>query len=116
MDLPVFDWNQALQLAGQKPDLAKDILAMLMAELPQDTARINQAYKDQNYPEMLRLVHKLHGALCYSGMPRLKTVIAKLETTLKTNIMGDLPAQIDLLNTEVGLLLEYHSCQPYELQ
>lgn len=111
MDLPIFDWNQALKLAGQKRDLAKDILAMLMKELPSDIAKINQAYQEQNYSEMLRLVHKLHGALCYSGIPRLKTVIAKLETELKTNIMDSLPALIDLLNIEVGLLLEYQSRQ-----
>jgi two-component system sensor histidine kinase BarA len=111
MDLPIFDWNQALQLAGQKRDLAEDILSMLMKELPDETVKINQTYKEQNYSEMLRLVHKLHGALCYSGIPRLKTVIAKLETELKTNIMDSLPALMDLLNTEVGLLLEHQSRQ-----
>lgn len=110
-DTPIIDWNQALQLAGQNQELAKDIANMLITGLPNDLEKINQAYEAQNYPEIMRLAHKLHGALCYSGMPRLKIVVADLETKLKNNIIDNLPTQIDQLNIEAGLLLECYTRQ-----
>ena len=105
-NLPVIDWDLALKLAGQKPDLAKELLALLLKGLPQDFDNINEAYQRKNYIEMLRLVHKLHGALCYCGTPRLKTLIARLEFELKNNIIENLPTLVELLNIEVKRVLE----------
>lgn len=110
--LPVIDWELAIQVAGQQKDLATQLLTHLTKHLPNDVTAIQSAYQAQNYPEMLRLVHKLHGALCYCGTPRLKTVVACLETNLKNNIMESLPLLIDTLMTEVNLLLE-HSPLPH---
>lgn len=110
-NLPVIDWEQSIKLAGNKRDLANDILVMLIKDLPNDTSAINACYKAQNYQEMLRLVHKLHGALCYCGLPRLKTVVSRLETELKNNIMDGLPPLIETLDNEVNLLLERYSRQ-----
>lgn len=108
-DLPIIDWEQSIILAGRKPDLAKDLLALLIKDLPSDIAAINQFYEVQNLPEMLKRVHKLHGALCYCGLPRLKTIIGRLETDLKSNIMESLPPLIEQLDSEVALLLEHYS-------
>lgn len=113
MNSPIIDWNQALKQAGQNHDLAKDIASMLIKGLPTDLEKINQAYEAQNYPEIMRLAHKLHGALCYSGMPRLKMVVIDLETKLKNNIIDDLAMQIDLLNIEAGLLLDCYTRQNF---
>ena len=110
-NLPIFDWEQAVKLAGNKQDLAKDMLALLMQGLPRDISAIHQSYQDKNYQEMLKAVHKLHGALCYCGLPRLKTLISNLETELKSNIMDSLPPLIQSLDNEVCLLLERYSRQ-----
>src|SRR5688500_18054017 len=108
-NLPIIDWNQGIVLSGNKRELAEEILTLFVKGLSTDITHIHQAQQAQNYPELLHLVHKLHGALCYCGIPRLKTVTALLETELKNNIMDNLPALIDLLDTEVNLLLEYYS-------
>jgi two-component system, NarL family, sensor histidine kinase BarA len=110
-NLPVIDWEQSIKLAGNKRELANDILVLLIKDLPDDTSAINASYKAQNYQEMLRQVHKLHGALCYCGLPRLKTVVSRLETELKNNIMDSLPPLIETLDNEVTLLLERYSRQ-----
>jgi two-component system sensor histidine kinase BarA len=107
--LPVIDWDQAIRISGQKKELATQILELLIKDLKNDFATIEAAYDAQNYPEMLRLVHKLHGALCYCGVPRLKTVVASIETNIKNNIMESLPFLVSALNTEVNLLLERSS-------
>jgi two-component system sensor histidine kinase BarA len=107
--LPIIDWGQAIQLAGNKRDLAEDILSMLIASLPADINEIAAALKVQNHHEMLRLVHKLHGALCYTGLPRIKSIIARLESDLKNNIMDSLMPLFEQLQIEVNVLLESYS-------
>lgn len=104
-NLPIIDWDQGIKLAGNKRDLAEEMLTFLLKNLPQDIAEINQAFQAQNYIELLRLVHKLHGALCYCGLPRLKTIAGCLETQLKSNIMESLPPLIEQLDAEAELLL-----------
>jgi len=107
--LPLIDWEQAINVAGNQKALAEDILRMLMKSLPDDAASIRQLGQEQNYSELLKRVHKLHGALCYSGVPRLKSIVLVLETDLKNNIMVDLPSILDRFDTEVSLLLERYS-------
>jgi two-component system sensor histidine kinase BarA len=108
--LPIIDWEQAITLAGHQKELAEEILALLVNHLHEDIARVHQLYQEQNYAELLRQVHKLHGALCYCGLPRLKTLIARLETELKNNIMDSLAILLEQLDIEVNLLLEHYSC------
>jgi len=105
--LPIIDWEQAIRVANNK-DLAQEILFMLIKQLPKDVAMINEAYQEKNFSDLLRLVHKLHGALCYTGALRLKTIISHLETDLKKNIMDSLATLIAQLNQEANLLLERH--------
>lgn len=102
------DWELGKQLAGNKIDLAQDLLNLLIKTLPSDLFHIKSLYVAQDYQQLLKQVHKLHGALSYCGVPRLKTVIAYLETNLKNNIMVDLPFLFDQLDIEVNNLLQHY--------
>ena len=104
--LPVIDWDQATQLTGNKKEFAVEVLDILLQQLPNDLSAINKAYESKNLHELLKIVHKLHGALCYTGLPRVKSLISRLETELKSNIMDNLSSLIEQLNLEVKLLLE----------
>lgn len=110
--MPVIDWEDGIRLAGHKKELARDILQLLVRDLPKELALIHNLYHDKNYTELAKTVHKLHGAVCYTGTPRLKTVLAALETHLKTHIMdGSSSFLVDQLDTEVSLLLEHIDTQ-----
>lgn len=104
--LNAIDWDMTLRMAGNKAELANDMLSMLISKLPEDAALIRALYNDQKIPELAHHVHKLHGALCYCGLPRLKRVVVKLESDLKSNIMDNLVSHLDQLDLEVELLLE----------
>jgi two-component system sensor histidine kinase BarA len=82
---------------------------MLIKSLPTDIKNIKELYVTKKYPELLKQVHKLHGALCYCGLPRLKRLIACLETDLKNNIMINLSSLFDQLDIEISLLLREHA-------
>lgn len=107
-NLPIVDWELGMRLAGNQRDLAEDLLAMFVQNLPDELTTIKTLHQSQNYPELQQRVHKLHGAACYCGIPRLKMVLSELETNLKNNIIDNSP-QINLLETEINLLLEHYS-------
>lgn len=104
--LPVIDWDVSLKLAGNQKELADDILAMLIANLPEEVAVIKQLNAEKNYQELRKHVHKMRGALSYSGLSRIKNLIGRIETDLKTNIIVSLPSSIQQLDTELQHLLE----------
>lgn len=108
-DLPIIDWDQAIKLAGNKHDLAQDMLKLILRDLPTDIAEIKTLHNDQNHRELIQRVHKLHGALCYTGLPRIKSIIKTLETDLKNNIMDSSPLLIDQLDFEYNQLLKLSS-------
>jgi two-component system sensor histidine kinase BarA len=106
-NLPIIDWESATRLAGNKRDIAEEILGMLIKNLPQDIAAINESWEEKNYWEMSKHLHKLHGALCYCGLPRLKTVVAQLEMDIKKDLLDGVPMMVDVLNDEVKLLMNH---------
>ena len=103
--LPVVDWELAMKLAGNNQDIAKEILALFIKNIPGELTAINQSFQNKNYQEMGKQLHKLHGALCYCGLPRIKMLVAQLESSLKNNVTDDLSAHVELLNQEVNDLL-----------
>ena len=87
------DWELSLKLANGKVDLAQDMLKM-MVDSNHETGRvIHAAYQAQDFDELLQHIHKLHGASCYVGTPRLKSLSNQYETKLKKqqyNLLEDL--------------------------
>lgn len=80
------DWDLGIKLAGNKRAIAEEMIALLIKNLPHDLDQIKLAKAASNNKELLRLIHKLHGALCYCGTPRLKQATIHLETALKNQI------------------------------
>jgi two-component system sensor histidine kinase BarA len=72
------DWESSLKLANNKPALAKELLTLLVNELPQFRTHINDAYVNKDFKELHRHIHKLHGATCYCGVPKLREIAALL--------------------------------------
>ncbi|EOS96024.1 two-component sensor histidine kinase BarA [Erwinia tracheiphila] len=79
------DWQLALRQAANKPDLALDLLQMLVDFLPDVQSLVNR-YMQENNPQALRdIIHKLHGSASYSGVPRLKKLCQQIEQNLRLN-------------------------------
>lgn len=108
-NLPIIDWDLSIKLAGNKKDLAEDMLNLLVKNLSEDVSTIKKCHPIDDYQELLRRVHRLHGALCYCGLPRLKSVITRLETDLKKNILINVPTLFQQLDIETSLVLKHHS-------
>jgi len=110
-NLPVIDWELGARLAGNNLDIANDLLSLLIKNLTQDLQVIKEHYAAEDYSALRQEIHKLHGAVAYCGVPRLKSILSLLESNLKNNIMTSLPSQMDQLETEIKQILE-HPSQP----
>ncbi|BCQ36286.1 histidine kinase [Erwinia rhapontici] len=89
MSLPVIevpaslDWALALRQAANKPDLARDLLQMLVDFLPEVQMLIEQYMTENNTTSLRDIIHKLHGSASYSGVPRMKQLCLALEQSLR---------------------------------
>ncbi|WP_122858455.1 response regulator, partial [Pseudomonas viridiflava] len=81
----VLDHEEGLRLAAGKPDLAADMLAMLLASLDADREAIRAARANDDIQGLIERVHRLHGATRYCGVPQLRTACQRAETLLKQN-------------------------------
>ncbi len=105
----VIDPTLGLQLANFKPDLADTLLKMMVAELPEMRDTLLDAYHKKNYEDLCKEVHKLHGASCYCGVPRMKTAAMQLESNLKTRNTTEIDTLFKTLVFEVDQVLECYA-------
>ncbi|WP_292987642.1 two-component sensor histidine kinase BarA [Pantoea sp.] len=80
--LPTLDWQLALRQAANKPDLARDLLRMLLEFLPEVHAKMAQSMAANEVNALREIIHKLHGSASYSGVPRMKQLCHQLERGL----------------------------------
>ncbi|QIR13830.1 two-component sensor histidine kinase BarA [Shewanella aestuarii] len=99
-DLHTLNWDLCLTQANQKPDLALEMLKMLVESLPQTIVDIEQALQENDQQAMLHTVHKLHGASCYCGVPTTQKLCQAIESALKhkTQIIDLEPEILELLD------------------
>jgi len=82
----IINWQLALQRTGGNPPLAKEMLNGLLNSLTDNQQAINKALQDENTELLKRLIHKLNGACCYTGVPNLHSICHQLETQLKKDV------------------------------
>ncbi|VDZ86673.1 two-component sensor histidine kinase BarA [Kluyvera intermedia] len=78
------DWQLALRQAAYKPDLAREMLQMLVAFLPEIRNKVEEQLVGENPENLVDAIHKLHGSCGYSGVPRLKHLCQLIEGQLRS--------------------------------
>ena len=82
-DSNVVDLALGLELANNKVDLAEELLGMLYDSLRKDLPSITDAVRQNHYDRLQDIIHKLHGATKYTGVPLLQASALAVETALK---------------------------------
>lgn len=98
------DMEMGLRLAGGKPELADDMLNLLLEDIPATRSRLKKAFQGDDVEEMIHAVHHLHGATRYCGVPRLALTTETLETQLKMHQMGGALSTLETLYSELDKL------------
>lgn len=73
------DWNLCIQKASGKEALAREFLQHFVAELEQNQVDLNAFHTKGKIKELEQLAHKINGACCFCGVPKLQEKIARLE-------------------------------------
>ena len=105
------DWKLSLELANNKPELAKSILAMYVEKLP--TARAKIIANRNNHQNLHDYIHKLLGASCYCGVPKIKATATVIESTLKTKQTEKIESLLDELIDNIDEVIESYEKQDY---
>lgn len=103
----VIDWQLGIKLANNKKEIAEEMLTLFIENLPKELTNIKTAYENLNYEELLHHVHKLHGAACYCGVPRLKGAIADFEAALKQRKHHEIHSLFARFEHEVNAVLKH---------
>ncbi len=103
--LPI-DWSLGEKLAGNNRAVAEEMIRRLMAILPDDVNNIRNAYESKDNADLALRLHKLHGATCYCGTPRLKEVLAEFEYSVKHEETNAIPVLFERFEEEIRLLFE----------
>lgn len=104
------DWELGTKLAGNKREVAEEMLSLLVKNIPIEIEQMRRSLDAKDYVVLQQQVHKFHGALCYCGVPRLKTITAELETSLKQDKLKTIPALFSLLEKEAEQVLMAFQC------
>lgn len=114
------NWNLSLKLAAGNKTLAKDLLLMLISSLKDEQDTINDHFKNQDYTSLRDVVHRLYGASCYCGVPRLTVILQQLEHELHEFTERNISINKDIINfyiykfnTEVNLILNTNVTQTH---
>ncbi|MBL1384838.1 MAG: two-component sensor histidine kinase BarA [Colwellia sp.] len=100
------DWPLALQRAGGKNELALEMLNMLLLSVPETLNLLTKAIDNEACEQVLSIVHKFHGACCYTGVPKLKSLAETIETSLKNEcVLENIEPELFELQDELENLL-----------
>ncbi len=103
----IYDLEASLALSNQNPDIADELLSLLIETLPEDIQMISQAWDQQNLPELRQKVHRLTGACRYCSVPRLTDAVVKLETAIKDQTKPDLSHLVEFLAAEARVICHW---------
>ncbi|MDW7563849.1 Hpt domain-containing protein, partial [Klebsiella pneumoniae] len=78
------NWQQSLQLAANKEDLAQDLLKMLVDSFPTELEEMQQLIELEDFPQLEHVLHRLYGATRYVGTPKLQQVTGDFEQFIST--------------------------------
>ncbi|MCG8672251.1 MAG: response regulator [Pseudomonadales bacterium] len=96
-----------LKLANGKEDLAEEMLSMLFASLKLDKHSMSDSLNRKDFDTLLEMVHKLHGATRYTGVPQLQNAAKNLEEKLKEQSYEQVPQLSDILFQEIEAVLAW---------
>lgn len=103
------DLELSLTLSNGKPELARDMLGMLLADLPRDGKRIGDCCREEDFAELETTVHRLHGGASYCGVPRLKQAAAALDEMLQKNSRDGVESAVAELLQAIDQLLAWQA-------
>lgn len=103
----IYDWELSLTRSANKVDLALEMFTMLIQSLPGMKVALQHNINLEDLSTTCALVHKLNGACCYVGVPRLERIVKSIESQIKQEVsLETLEPEFFELFDEIDSVLE----------
>lgn len=96
-NLAVIDWEDAVMRVAGKPDLAANLITLLIESIEQEKSDLQQAWQRHDRQALSHAAHRILGASRYTGVPQLRQASQNLEDKCLLNINNSSPAQFAIL-------------------
>lgn len=96
-NLAVIDWDDAVMRVAGKPDLAANLITLLIESIEQEKSDLQQAWQRHDRQALSHAAHRILGASRYTGVPQLRQASQNLEDKCLLNINNSSPAQFAIL-------------------
>ena len=101
----ILDKKRAVKKAAGDPQLAKELFAILLKELPDQLEKLNSAYAKGALGSLWDHAHQIHGSTAYCGVPILQQAVSSLESALKLKDNDKIRTQLTNTNQAIKQLL-----------
>lgn len=102
----VYDRVLATQIAGGSAEIAAELLALLLKELPEQRAALKRAFASDDAQAVWEINHKLYGSARYCGAPALTAATQNLESALQQASLQNAAAAFNQVIREINRLLQ----------
>jgi two-component system sensor histidine kinase BarA len=102
---PAIDTALAIEQAGGNEELARELLGMLLNELPQLRDMLAQAIQHSQMDAIWDHAHKIHGSTAYCGVPALRDSFKALESAIREQNIEAIARQFKIADLEIERLL-----------
>lgn len=75
----ILDWDLSVELVANKPQLAKELLIMLINSFDDVCIETQDLIDLEDFPALEQVLHRLHGATRYVGTPKLQQITGDFE-------------------------------------
>lgn len=101
----VVNYSEALERAGGSVDLAKELFAMLLKELPVLRKQLRAAIDAQDLAASWDHAHKIYGSTAYCAVPMLHRTAQATEAAIKAQDLSGLRNRFEELEAAIETLL-----------
>ncbi len=81
--LDLIDWPLSLNRSSNKEELAVELLTMLIDSFDESSKILSDALSKGDKNSLIKCIHKLHGASCYTGVSSIQNLSSDIERGLK---------------------------------
>ena len=100
-----YDAKLAKERASGDESLVKRLNKLMLEDIEQQIPIITEAYQKQDWEKLHYQLHRLHGACCYTGFPKLQQLLRTLLDAIKADDIAT------LVKMQEPLLTSLHASQ-----
>jgi len=105
IELPVLDESRLLEEFGDDPAILGELRDLFLQHIPPLLDEIKEAHRAGDGEAIAKAAHSLKGASSTYGAQRVAAVCKSVETKAKKGQLDEAQQSIDLLETELGMVL-----------